>query len=706
MIHYQIIDDVAAIIMSSAPVNALGLAMRRSLIDHLQRAIDDDQVKAIVIASDLPLFCGGADIKEFESGQLFDTPSLPDVIHAFENAPKLIIAAINGTAMGGGLELALGCDYRITLKSAKMGLPEIKLGLFPGAGGTQRLPRIAGLLQSMDMVLSGNPISAQQAQDCGLVDRMVDGDADLLGASLEYARELIANKAPLRNCADIAVDQSEISPDFFEQTRNKIAPKTAGQVAPEICIQSLQRSITMPFADALAADVKAFDDLLKSPQARALIHLFFAEREAQKIPGVSRDTPVRELASVAVIGAGTMGIGIAIACLDAGFKVTILEMSAEALDRGLGNLQKHYARMVEKGRIDESRAQQCKSAVSGTLDYTDLGDADLVIEAVFEDLTIKKEVFEQLDRVCKPGAILASNTSTLDLNTIASFTGRPDDVIGLHFFSPANIMRLLEVVRGEKTCADVIQSALAFGKRIRKLPVVVGVCYGFVGNRMLEPYFREGSRLLLEGATPEQVDNVLTEFGMAMGIISVSDLAGIDVSYRVRESRRDAISHDPAYQAIQDKLFELGRFGQKTGRGSYLYEGREKKSDPEVITLCEQLAQEHGIQRRQISDQEILERCLFPLINEGMQILDEKIAYRSGDCDLIWVNGYGFPAWRGGPLQYADEIGLGHILERMSHFQQTLGAYGEMWFTPARLLEELVSKGVTLTEHFNAKEKL
>lgn len=698
MIHYQIVDSVAAIIMDSSPVNALGLTMRRALVEKLQLAIDDDPIKAIVIASNLPLFCGGADIKEFKTGQLFDTPSLPDVINTFENAPKLIIAAINGTAMGGGLELALGCDYRIALESAKMGLPEIKLGLFPGAGGTQRLPRIAGLPLAMDMILSGNPISAHEAHEHGLVDRVVSGGVDLLGATLEYAGELIASNTPQRNCADIAVDQSEIDNDFFSQTRNSIAQKTAGQVAPEVCIQSLQRSITLPFAGALEADVKAFDNLLQTPQARALIHLFFAEREAQKIPGVTSDTPVREIASVAVVGSGTMGVGIAIVCLDAGFDVMILEMSAEALDRGLGNLQKHYDRMVEKDRIEESRAQQCKSAVTATLDYADLGSADLVIEAVFEDLAIKKKVFELLDRVCKPGAILASNTSTLDLNAIAGFTERPADVIGLHFFSPANIMRLLEVVRGDKTSADVIKSALAFGKRIRKLPIVVGVCYGFVGNRMLDPYFREGSRLLLEGASPEQVDNVLTGFGMAMGIISVSDLAGIDVSYRVRESRRDTNSHDPTYQAIQDKLFELGRYGQKTGRGSYFYEGREKKNDPEVITLCEQLAAEYGIERRQISDKEILERCLYPLINEGIQILDEGIAYRSGDCDLIWVNGYGFPTWRGGPLQYADEIGLDTVLNGMNHYREALGEYGEMWFKPAPLFERLAGDRMKLVE--------
>jgi 3-hydroxyacyl-CoA dehydrogenase len=698
MIHYQIVDGVAIIIMSSAPVNALGLAMRQALVEHLQLAIAVDQVKAVVISSNLALFCGGADIKEFETGELLDAPNLPDVIDAFENAPKLVIAAIKGSAMGGGLELALGCDYRIALESAKMGLPEIKLGLLPGAGGTQRLPRIAGLPQALDMILSGNPISAQQAHDQGLVDRVVGRDADLLGAALEYAGELIAADAPKALCADIVVEQSGIGSDFFDQTRSAIAQKTAGQVAPEACIQSLERSTSLPLADALKADVEAFENLLETPQARALIHLFFAEREAQKIPGVTSDTPVREITSVAVIGAGTMGVGIAIACLDAGFDVTILEMSAEALDRGLGNLQKHYDRMVEKGRINESRAQQCKSAVTGTLDYADLGGADLVIEAVFEDLAIKKKVFEQLDQVCKPGAILASNTSTLDLNAIAGFTGRPADVIGLHFFSPANIMRLLEIVRGDKTSADVIKSALVFGKHIRKLPVVVGVCYGFVGNRMLEPYFREGSRLLLEGASPEQVDNVLTGFGMAMGIISVADLAGIDVSYRVRESRRDAISHDPAYQAIQDKLYELGRYGQKTGRGSYFYEGREKRNDPEVIALCEQLAAKNGIERRQITDKEILGRCLYPLINEGIQILDEGIAYRSGDCDLIWVNGYGFPAWRGGPLQYADEIGLDTVLTGMNHYRETLGGYGEMWFKPSPLLERLAFDRVKLAE--------
>ena len=546
------------------------------------------------------------------------------------------------------------------------------------------------------MILSGKPICARQAFEHGLVDRVVNGDADLIGAALEYAKELIAAEAPKTLCAGMVVDQSAIDSNFFDQARNDIAKKIKGQVAPEVCIQSLKRSTTMSLKDGLMADAKAFENLLETPQARALTHLFFAERESHKIPGVSDGTPVREITSVAVIGAGTMGVGIAIACLNAGFDVTMLEMSAEALDRGLGNIQKHYERMVEKtASMNQVRNS---TRVPSPEHWIILISAVLIWSSkpFLKTWLIKKKVFEQLDNVCKPGAILASNTSTLDLNAIAAFTGRPADVIGLHFFSPANIMRLLEIVRGDKTSADVIKTALAFGKRIRKLPVVVGVCYGFVGNRMLEPYFRESSRLLLEGATPEQIDNVLTGFGMAMGIISVADLAGIDVSYRVRESRRDAISHDPTYHAIQDRLFELGRYGQKTGRGSYFYEGREKKNDPEVMTLCKQLAQEHGIQRRQISDQEVLERCLYPLINEGIQILDEGIAYRSGDCDLIWVNGYGFPAWRGGPLHYAGEIGLDTVLTGMNHYHKALGEYGEMWFKPVPLLEKLATEGKPL----------
>ncbi|MCZ6667832.1 MAG: 3-hydroxyacyl-CoA dehydrogenase NAD-binding domain-containing protein [Gammaproteobacteria bacterium] len=699
MINIQSFNNIAVITMYSPPVNALGLELRTSLLKALQQSYENDAVDAVIIESSLPLFCAGADIEELRTGDIWQTPDLHALIDAIDNAPKLVIAAINGIAMGGGLELTMACDYRIARQAAKLGLPEIKLGLFPGAGGTQRLPRLAGLQVATDMILSGNPITAAKAESVGLVDRVVSDDVNFRQAAVAYCEELLNNKVQRRHCSDIQVDPDEVSDDFFIKIRVEIANNTVGQIAPEHCLTLIESTTLLPFAEGLEQEKKDFIEILKTPQARAMTHLFFAERESQKIPGVERETATREINSVALIGAGTMGTGITIACLDAGLPVTLIETTTEALDRGLGNISKHYDRSVEKGRINEEQAESLKAAVTGTLDFAGLADTDLVIEAVFEELEIKQMVFEQLDKHCKPGAILASNTSTLDLDVIAAITSRPEDVIGLHFFSPANIMRLLEIVRGQATAAEVLKTALQFGKRIRKLPVVVGVCFGFVGNRMFEPYFREGSRLLLEGASPEQVDRVLTEFGMAMGIVSVADLAGIDVSYRIRESRRQQISHDPSYQAIQDKLFELGRYGQKSGRGSYFYEGREKTSDPEVVKLCEALASGLNIKRRDISDQEILERCLYPLINEGIQILDEGIAYRPGDCDLIWVNGYGFPAWRGGPLHYADEIGLKTVLAGMSKYAQQLGDYGKLWFKPAKLLETLVRGGIKLSDY-------
>ncbi len=699
MILYKTVNNVALITMDAAPVNALGLAMRENLLENLNRAYTDDAVQAVVITSNLTLFCGGADIEEFNSDKLWTSPNLSDLIEALENAPRHVIAAINGIAMGGALELAMGCDYRIARQSAKMGLPEIKLGLFPGAGGTQRLPRLAGLQAATDMILSGNPVTADLAESTGLVDRVVPDDADFVEQTLSYVGELLGSNAPRRHCAQIDVDLSQVGDDFFDQTRAAITRKARGQIAPEYCLKSIELSTRLPLTEALAADTIAFRELLITPQSRAMIHLFFGEREAQKIPSIARDTASRGINTVGVIGAGTMGTGIAIACLDAGLAVTLLETSEQALDHGLDKIAQHYDRSVAKGRINDAKAERLKADLTGTLDFAALANADLVIEAVFEDMTIKKTVFRQLDKVCKPGVILASNTSTLDLDEIARTTSRPSDVIGLHFFSPANIMRLLEIVRGEASGVEVIKTTQQFAKRIRKLPVVVGVCFGFVGNRMFEPYFREGSRLLLEGASPEQVDRVLTEFGMAMGIVSVADLAGVDVSFRVRESRREEFAHDPSYQAIQDKLYDLGRYGQKTGRGSYFYKDREKTSDPEIITLCEQLAADLDIERREIPDEEILERCLYPLINEGIQILHQGIAYRAGDCDLIWVNGYGFPAWRGGPLWYADEIGLDRVLAGMNRYRKNLGDYGEMWFQPAVLLEQLASGGGKLSDY-------
>jgi 3-hydroxyacyl-CoA dehydrogenase len=699
MISIQSFNNIAVITMNSPPVNALGLGQRTALRKALRQSFENDSIDAVIIDSGLALFCGGADIEEFKAGELWQAPDLHTIIDIIDNSPKLVIAAINGFAMGGGLELTMACDYRIARRAAMLGLPEIKLGLFPGAGGTQRLPRLAGLQVATEMILSGNPISASKAESVGLADRVVSDDIDFQEASVAYCRELLETGAPSRNCSDRQVDTSQLDADFFKKAREEYAPRSVGRLAPEYCLKSIELSTQLPLEEALEQDKEAFLELLDTPQARGLTHLFFAEREAQKIPGVVRDTAIREINSVAVIGAGTMGTGISITCLDAGLPVTLLETGTDALERGLASISRHYDRSVEKGRIDQEKAESLKAAVTGTLDFAVLGDADLVIEAVFEEMPIKQAVFARLDEVCKPGTIMASNTSTLDLDAIAGVTSRPQDVIGLHFFSPANIMRLLEIVRGAATAADVLASTMKFAKRIRKLPVVVGVCFGFVGNRMFEPYFREGSRLLLEGASPEQIDRVLTEFGMAMGIVSVADLAGIDVSYRIRESRREEFSDDPGYQAIQDRLYELGRYGQKSGRGSYFYEGREKTSDPEVIKLCEELASQLKIERRQISDQEILERCIYPLINEGIQILDEGIAYRAGDCDLIWVNGYGFPAWRGGPLYYGDEVGLDSVLAGMTRYQEQLGDYGNMWFKPANLLETLVRDGVRLSDY-------
>lgn len=554
------------------------------------------------------------------------------------------------------------------------------------------------------MILSGGPVSGDFALSCGLVDKLFENDKDFHKRVVDFATEIARLDDPKRNCVDMQVTHPDPK-GFLAEFHRGIEAKTRNLVAPKRCLTSIEAACELPLTVGLAQEKAGFAELLDTPQSRAGRHLFFAERECTKVPGVTRANRPRDITSVAVIGAGTMGRGIAIAFLQAGYPVTLLETTQAVLDQGLGQISQRFQRSADKGRLSADRAQIFSSNALGALSYADLSDADLIIEAAFENMDVKRQIFENLDRHAKQGAILASNTSTLDIDEIAAVTSRPEDVIGLHFFSPANIMRLLEVVRGAKTTAGVIATATKTAKKICKLPVTVGVCYGFVGNRMLEPYFREGSRLLLEGATPKQVDDALENFGMAMGIHAMADLAGVDVGARVRQERRDEIVHDPAYQAVQERLFELGRLGQKTGRGSYTYESRKRVEDPEVSQISAELADQYGVGRRKIGDQEILERCLYPLINEGFLILEEGIATRPGDCDLIWANGYGFPNWRGGPMHYADEIGLGHVLGRMNHYRQSLGAYGEMWFTPARLLTELVSSGVTLAEHFDAKKE-
>jgi 3-hydroxyacyl-CoA dehydrogenase len=704
MISIEHVDNIAFIELNAPPVNALGLKMRQALCSAINDLESDDQIKAMVLCSALPLFCGGADIVEFRTGAVWDKPDLPELCITIETSKKPIIAAIAGPAMGGALEVALACDYRIATPDAVMGLPEIKLGLLPGSGGTQRLPRIAGLEAATQMILSGDPVKGEYALSCGLVDALFENDREFHAHALGFATCVSQEGDPKRSCADMTVTHPDPK-GYLTGFRDQIAPKSKNIVAPERCLVSIEAACALPLAEGLAQEKAGFAELLDTPQSRAGRYLFFAERECTKVPGVARTDQPRDIVSVAVIGAGTMGRGIAITFLQAGFPVTLVETTKTALEQGLENIKAHFQRAVQKGRFSPELAEAITSNATGTLDYGDLSETDLIIEAAFESMNVKRQIFEALDQHAKAGAILASNTSTLDLDEIAAAISRPKDVIGLHFFSPANVMRLLEVVRGAKTAPDVIATAITIAKKIQKLPVTVGVCYGFVGNRMLEPYFREGSRLLLEGAMPKRVDDILENFGMAMGIHAMADLAGIDVGARVRQERRSEIAHDPTYQALQDKLFELGRLGQKTGRGSYIYEGRERFEDPEIEQISSELADLHSVVRRDIDDQEILERCIYPLINEGFLILEESIATRPGDCDLIWVNGYGFPNWRGGPMHYADEIGLSQILERMNHFQKTLGAYGEMWFTPAPLLEELATSGVTLAAHFDAKKE-
>ncbi|MBU2874677.1 3-hydroxyacyl-CoA dehydrogenase NAD-binding domain-containing protein [Marinobacter salexigens] len=690
-VEYTAYGQIAVIKLNNPPVNALDHETRLNLQQAYHQALQDDAVKAIVLGSTGKLFCGGADIREFGTKIAWAAPSLPDLCNELEASSKPLIVAINGTAVGGGLEIALSCDYRVSTRDAKLGLPEVNIGLIPGAGGTQRLPRLANVKLSVEMITSGGPITATKAHEAGLVDQIAEDG--LLEAAINFAHQVLKQEAPLRTCAEIDVETTGLPQGFFSEFRASIARKTRGFLAPEYCIQAVEAACELPLEKGLEKERELFNQCLESSEARAQQHLFFAERNATKVPDVDPATSPRTVNKVAIIGAGTMGGGIAMNFINAGIPVRLLELKEEALQKGLAVIRKNYEISAQKGRLSAEDVEQRMSLISGTLDYSDLADTDLVIEAAFESMEVKRAVFTQLDTYCKSGAILASNTSTLDIDQIASFTSRPRDVIGLHFFSPANVMRLLEIVRGAKTADDVVVTALNIAKKIRKTPVVVGVCFGFVGNRMLEPYAREAHRLVLEGANPAQIDGVLTDFGMAMGPLSMYDLAGIDIGYLVRESRRDAISHDPSYALIGDRLYALGRYGQKTGRGFYIYEGREKHEDPEVLELAKEIADELGIQQREISDQEILERCIYMLINEGADIVEEGIASRSSDCDIVWINGYGFPAWRGGPMQYADEIGPETVLKAIQHYRQSLGSYGDMWFQPSELLKNTVEKG-------------
>lgn len=689
VVSYELNGNIGVITIDNPPVNALSHALRKGLQDAVTAA-QDDASEALVVICAGRTFIAGADITEF--GKAPQAPSLPDILVTLENSRKLVVAAIHGTALGGGFETALACHYRCALPSAKVGLPEVKLGILPGAGGTQRVPRIAGVKAALDMMTSGNPVPAAQASELNLIDEVITTQ-DLKAAAIEYAQNLVASGAPLKRVRDIIIDPSSIEPGFFDAYRKKLAARARGQIASDRIVSCVEAAVNLPMNEGLEVERKLFMECLQSPQSQAMRHVFFAEREATKIKGLPANTPVRDIKRVAIIGGGTMGGGIAMCFANAGIPVTMLEISDEALERGLGIISKNYSITVKKGKMDEVEMGERLALINGTTDYNDLAEVDMVIEAVFENPDIKKEVFTKLDAVCKPGAILASNTSYQNVDDIANATKRPQDVVGMHFFSPANVMKLLEVVRGEKTADDVLATVMKVGKKIGKVCALSRVCYGFIGNRMLTGYGRQAHMLLLDGASPTQIDTAAEQFGMAMGPIAMSDLAGLDVGYKARQAREaDGDVMDPATHCVASALVELGRLGQKSGAGYYKYDPqtRARQEDPEVTALILAHADKLGIQRREIGTDEIVARLFYPLINEGALILEEGITQRPSDIDVVYVYGYAFPAAKGGPMYFADHVGLKNVYDTILRFQKELGP--DYW-QPAPLLEKLAKEG-------------
>jgi 3-hydroxyacyl-CoA dehydrogenase len=697
--RYAVHDGVAVLTLDNPPVNGLGFETRRALVEGLDAALADAAVRAVVIAGSAKGFSGGADIREFGSPKALAEPNLLSVIAAVEASPKPVVAAIHGMCMGGGLELALGCHYRIAAPGTQVALPEVKLGLVPGAGGTQRLPRAIGLEPALNMIVSGNPVPAEQLAAIpgqALFERIVDGD--LAAGALAFAREVAARPGPHPRMRERRV--AHANPDgFILFARTTVGAMAKDYPAAQRCVDCVEAAVKQRFEAGMKFERDTFAALMMSPESRALRHAFFGERAASKIADVPEDTPVRPVRKVGIVGAGTMGGGIAMNFLNAGIPVAILETKPEALEKGVATIRKNYEGALKKGSLTLQKLEQRMGLLQPTLDYADLADADLLIEAVFEDLGVKQQVFGKLDAVAKPGAILASNTSTLDLDRIAGFTQRPQDVIGLHFFSPANIMKLLEVVRGKATSKDVLATAMAVAKTIRKTAVVSGVCDGFIGNRMIEQYSRQALFLLEEGALPAQVDAAAEKFGFAMGPFRMSDLAGNDIGWAIRK-RRYVEQPQLTYSKVADKLCELGRFGQKTGAGWYDYRPGDRKAYPSA--LVDELVLAHskaeGIPRRRIADEEIVERLVYALVNEGARILEEGIASKASDIDMVYLTGYGFPPFRGGPMRYADEVGLFNVLRAMRrHAEADVANRQAGAWTPAPLLVRLAADGKTLT---------
>ncbi|MGZ5087064.1 MAG: 3-hydroxyacyl-CoA dehydrogenase NAD-binding domain-containing protein [Usitatibacter sp.] len=685
---YRLHGDVAVITLDNPPVNGLGQALRTAVGEGIDRANADAAVKAIVVTGAGNAFSGGADIREFNTPKALAEPTLRTLIEKVESSAKPVVAAINGTCMGGGLELSLGCQYRIAKADAGLALPEVKIGLIPGAGGTQRLPRAIGVQAALDMITTGAPVPAAKFKGTALVHEIVEGD--MVENAVRFARQVAGKPAKL--VRDISIDLPDARA-FFEAARKAVAAASKGLAAPLKCVDAIEAAATLPFDEGIRRERDIFTELIQTDESKALRHAFFGERAASKIPDVPADTPVRKVEKVAVIGAGTMGGGITMNFLSAGIPVTLLEMKQEALDKGVATIRRNYENSVKRGKLTQDKLDRAMALLKPTLSYGDIGNADLVIEAVFEEMGVKEGVFRKLDEVMKPGAILATNTSTLDVDRIAGFTKRPQDVVGLHFFSPANVMKLLEVVRGATTAMDVMATVMGLAKKIRKTAVVSGVCDGFIGNRMLERYQRQCFYLIEEGATPQQVDHALENFGMAMGLFRVGDLAGNDIGWAVRK-RRYVENPDVPYSKIADRLCEMGRFGQKTGAGWYRYEPgkRDPIPDPAVDEIITAYRKEMGIKPRDISDEEIVERCVYALANEGARILEEGIAQRASDIDMVYLTGYGFPLKRGGPMFHADTVGLDKVVASMKRFAANPHGDPGFW-EPAPLLSKLAAEG-------------
>ncbi|MCZ2134928.1 MAG: enoyl-CoA hydratase/isomerase family protein [Burkholderiales bacterium] len=690
--RYEVRDGVAILTLDNPPVNGLSFAVRTAFAEGLDRANADPAVKAIVVTGAGKAFSGGADIKEFGSPKALAEPNLGSVIRAVELSAKPVVAAIHSVAMGGGLELALGCHYRVTAPGANIALPEVKLGLLPGAGGTQRLPRVVGVEAALNMIVSGEPVKSEFIAGFPgqkLFDRVIEGD--LLAGAVAFAREK-ADARPLPLVRDLKAGHPEADA-YFQFARNTVKAMAKNFPAPLKCVEAVENATRMRFDEGLAAERALFTGLMFTPESVSLRHLFFAERAASKIPDVPEDTPVRDIRRVGIVGAGTMGGGIAMNFLNAGVPVVVLEMKQEALDHGFGVIRKNYDAQVAKKKLKQEKLDERMALLSGTLDYAALKDCDLIVEAVFEDIDVKHRVFTQLDAVAKPGAILASNTSTLDVNRIASFTKRPADVVGTHFFSPANVMKLLEVVRGEKTAKDVLATIMAVAKKIKKVAVISGVCDGFIGNRMIEQYGRQGGFLLEEGCTPQQVDRAIEKFGFAMGPFRMGDLAGNDIGWAIRK-RRYVEKPNLRYSKTADLLCEMGRFGQKVGKGWYDYAPGKRDAIPnaEVEAMIVKHRESLGITPRKISDDEIVHRLVFSLVNEAAHILEEGIANKASDIDIVYIYGYGFPVWRGGPMNYANQYGLFNVVQMMKRFQANPLDDAAFW-EPAPLLRRLVAEG-------------